>query len=93
MIKRGTFKCAICGDRLHTSNKNEEYRSYFPEKKILVCDYCLHEYHTDPDYEHLRPDITPQKKQEIRKKESTVARGHTSSLTISGGSRVVLTGF
>jgi len=69
MIQRkGSFRCGICEERIHSSKKNEEYRSYFPERRILVCDYCLHEYHTDPEYEHLRPDITPEEKAEIEER-------------------------
>lgn len=65
MIQRGTFQCAICEDRLHVSKKNEEYRSYFPERKILVCDYCLHDYHTKSEYEDLRPDVKPDERKDV----------------------------
>lgn len=67
MIQRGTFQCAICEKRFHDSKKNEEPRSYFPERKILVCNYCLKDFRRKPEYEHLRPDVKASEKQKIKK--------------------------
>lgn len=76
MFPRGSFKCAICEDRLHISKKNEEFRSYFPERKIPVCDYCLTEYRRSEEYEHLRPDVDPSEVAEIREKREYYKENH-----------------
>lgn len=68
MIPRGQFKCAICEEWSHKNYKNEEYRSYKPERKIAVCDDCHHDYRNSPEYEHLRPDMRFDEKKEIEKK-------------------------
>lgn len=67
MISHGTFQCAVCKKRHHLRHKKEEYRSYFPERKILICEYCLNEFRTSPEYEHLRPDVDPEDKQKVKK--------------------------
>lgn len=67
MLPQGTFQCAICEENQYLSKKKEAYRSYFPERKISVCEFCYHEYRTSPEYEHLRPDIDPNDKQKIEK--------------------------
>lgn len=67
MIPRGQFQCAICDEWLHLSKKKEAFRSYFPERKINVCEYCWDEYRNNPDYAHLRPDVDPSETEKIRK--------------------------
>lgn len=67
MIPRGSFVCALCEERLHLNYKKEAYRSFFPERKIPVCEYCYDEWRTSPEYEHLRPDLDPEDKEKIEK--------------------------
>lgn len=67
MLPRGTFRCAICEDRYHVNRKNETFRSFFPERKIQVCDHCWQDYRRNPEYEHLRPDVDPEDKKKIEK--------------------------
>lgn len=68
MLPRGSFQCALCEKRHHDSKKNEEYRSYMPERKILVCDFCIDDYRNSMEYEHLRPDIDPDERKNVEKK-------------------------
>lgn len=68
MIPRGKFQCAICEEWVHLSKRKEAYRSFFPKRKISVCEFCWDEYRRSPEYEHLRPDVDPTEKEEIEKK-------------------------
>lgn len=67
MIPQGSFQCAICDERLHLKHKEEAYRSYFPEKKIPICEFCYDDFRTSPEYEHLRPDVNADDTQKIKK--------------------------
>lgn len=67
MLPRASFECAICEERHHPSKRNDEFRSYFPERRIPVCDYCLNEYRTSLEYEDLRPNVDPNDKEKIKK--------------------------
>lgn len=67
MIPSGTFQCPLCEKRHHISKKKEAYRSYFPERKIIVCEFCYDDYRTSPEYDDLRPDVDPNDKQKIKK--------------------------
>lgn len=76
MIPRGSFQCAICEEWHHSSKKNNEFRSYFPERRIPVCDYCLHEYRTSPEYKDLRPEVDPNDKEKIERIREYYGENH-----------------
>ena len=67
MIPQGTLQCAICEDRYNTNKKRTAFRSYFPERKMSVCEFCIDEFRNSPEYEHLRPDVDPNDRQKVEK--------------------------
>lgn len=76
MIPYGTFQCVICEELRNVSRRNDVFRSYFPERKIAVCDYCYEDWRDSPMYEHLRPDVPAGKRKVVEEKREYNGETH-----------------
>lgn len=76
MIPPGTFQCALCENRYGLSKKKEAYRSYIPERKIVLCESCYDDYRKKPEYSHLRPDSDIEERQKIEERREYQKETH-----------------